>query len=166
MAKRNRVIYQNELLMVSPSATGNQKLNGDGRPGESLLRQVKRVQSINYGFAVNRTDAYQYGQLARMGSLPLSPPNVSLDFSYYLTDGKNEHLLGFDNTDSSNFLHEDFINDGEGRNYYVYTGPEGRDAIGPIAQIEAQSEDSKSICKDLAELVGSSHHDHHAHLHH
>ena len=145
MAKRNRVIYQNELLMVSPSATGNQNLNGDGRPGESLLRQIKRVQSINYGFAVNRTDAYQYGQLARIDSPALNPPTVSLDFSYYLTDGKNEHLLGFDNTDSSNFLHKNFINDGEGKNYYVYTGPEGRDAVGTIAQIEAQSDDSKSV---------------------
>ena len=145
MAKRNRVIYQNELLMVSPSATGNQNLNGDGRPGESLLRQIKRVQSINYGFAVNRTDAYQYGQLARIDSPALNPPTVSLDFSYYLTDGKNEHLLGFDNTDSSNFLHKNFLNDGEGKNYYVYTGPEGRDAVGTIAQIEAQSDDSKSV---------------------
>jgi len=131
--------------MVSPSATGNQNLNGDGRPGESLLRQIKRVQSINYGFAVNRTDAYQYGQLARIDSPALNPPTVSLDFSYYLTDGKNEHLLGFDNTDSSNFLHKNFINDGEGKNYYVYTGPEGRDAVGTIAQIEAQSDDSKSV---------------------
>ena len=145
MAKRNRVIYQNELLMVSPSATGNQNLNGDGRPGESLLRQIKRIQSINYGFAVNRTDAYQYGQLARIDSPALNPPTVSLDFSYYLTDGKNEHLLGFDNTDSSNFLHKNFLNDGEGKNYYVYTGPEGRDAVGTIAQIEAQSDDSKSV---------------------
>ena len=57
---RNRIIYQNELLFVSPSATGNQNLNGDDRPGESLLRPIKRVQGINYGFAINRTDTYQY----------------------------------------------------------------------------------------------------------
>ena len=114
MAKRNRVIYQSELLMVSPSATGNQNLNGDGRPGESLLRQVKRIQNINYGFSINRTETYQYGQLARIGSSALNPPTVSLDFSYYLTDGKNEHLLGFDNADSSNFIHKNFINDAEG----------------------------------------------------
>ena len=121
MAKRNRVIYQSELLMVSPSATGNQNLNGDGRPGESLLRQVKRIQNINYGFSINSTETYQYGQLARIGSSALNPPPVSLDFSYYLTDGKNEHLLGFDNADSSNFIHKNFINDAEGKNYYVYT---------------------------------------------
>ena len=142
---RNRIIYQNELLFVSPSATGNQNLNGDDRPGESLLRPIKRVQGINYGFAINRTDTYQYGQLARIDSKVLSSPTVSLDFSYYLTDGQNEHLLGFDTSNDSNFLHKDFINDGEGRNYYVYTAPEGRDAIGTIAQLEAQENADKSV---------------------
>ena len=142
---RNRIIYQNELLFVSPSATGNQNLNGDDRPGESLLRPIKRVQGINYGFAINRTDTYQYGQLARIDSKVLSSPTVSLDFSYYLTDGQNEHLLGFDTSNDSNFLHKDFINDGEGRNYYVYTAPEGRDAIGTIAQLDAQENADKSV---------------------
>ena len=91
MAKRNRVIYQSEVLMVSPSATGNQ------------------------------------------------------NFSYYLTDGKNEHLLGFDSSDASSFLHPDFISDIDGRNFYVYTAPEGRDADATIAKIEAQSSDEKSV---------------------
>jgi len=142
---RNRIIYQNELLFVSPSATGNQNLNGDDRPGESFLRSIKRLQSVNYGFSVNRTDTYQYGQLARIDSKVLNAPTVSLDFSYYLTDGKNEHLLGFDTTNASNFLHKDFINDGEGRNYYVYTGPEGSDAIGTVDQLAAQDDAKKSV---------------------
>ena len=144
---RNRTIYANELLMVSPTATGNQYLNGDtDTDGESLIRQIKRVQSINYGFSINRTDTYQFGQLARMGSAVLSAPSVSLDFSYYLTDGKNEHLLGFDTNSASNFLHKDFINDGEGRNFYIYTAPDGSDAAADtIAKIEAQNEDNKSV---------------------
>lgn len=142
---RNRIIYQNELLFVSPSATGNQNLNGDGQPGESFLRSIKRLQSVNYGFSVNRTDTYQYGQLARIDSKVLTAPTVSLDFSYYLTDGKNEHLLGFDTTNASNFLHKDFINDGEGKNYYVYTGPEGSDAIGTVDQLAAQDDAKKSV---------------------
>lgn len=142
---RNRIIYQNELLFVSPSATGNQNLNGDGQPGESFLRSIKRLQSVNYGFSVNRTDTYQYGQLARIDSKVLTAPTVSLDFSYYLTDGKNEHLLGFDTTNASNFLHKDFINDGEGRNYYIYTGPEGSDAIGTVDQLAAQDDAKKSV---------------------
>ncbi len=118
---RNRVIYQNEALFVAPSATGSQYLNGDNRPGASLLRQVKRVQSINYAFNINRTDSYQFGSLARIDSSVVEAPTVSLDFTYYLTDGKNEHLLGFDNNESTNFLHKDFINDTDGRNFYIYS---------------------------------------------
>ena len=143
---RNRVIYQNEALFVAPSATGSQYLNGDNVAGESLLRQVKRVQSINYAFNINRTDSYQFGNLARVDSSVVEAPTVSLDFTYYLTDGKNEHLLGFDNNESTNFLHKDFMNDTDGRNFYIYTTEEGRDAsAGTIAQIEAQSETKKSV---------------------
>tara|TARA_R110001599_G_scaffold71753_2_gene199710 strand:- start:114 stop:2561 length:2448 start_codon:yes stop_codon:yes gene_type:complete len=143
---RNRVIYQNEVLFVAPSSTGSQYLNGDNVVGESLLRQVKRVQSINYAFNINRTDSYQFGNLARVDSSIVEAPTVSLDFTYYLTDGKNEHLLGFDNNESTNFLHKDFINDTDGRNFYIYTTEEGRDAnAGTIAQVEAQSETKKSV---------------------
>ena len=140
---RNRTIYSNEVLMVSPSATGSQHLNGDAL-GESLIRQVKRVQSINYGFSINRTDTYQFGQLSRIDSAVLSAPTVSLDFSYYLTDGQNENLLGFDNTEGSNFLHPDFVNDQDGRNFYIYTSPQKDDAIGSISQLESQSDTEKS----------------------
>ena len=100
---RNRTIYSNEVLMVAPSATGSQHLNGT-TIGESLIRQIKRVQSINYGFSIDRTDTYQFGQLSRIDSAVLSAPTVSLDFSYYLTDGQNENLLGFNNNEGSNFI--------------------------------------------------------------
>ena len=141
---RNRTIYSNEILMVAPSATGSQYLN-DGGAGESLIRQVKRVQNVNYGFSINRTDTYQFGQLARIDSAVLSAPTVSLDFSYYLTDGQNENLLGFDNAENSNFLSESFINDQDGRNFYIYTADQKNDAIGSISDLEAQSDDNKSV---------------------
>ena len=92
---RNRTIYANEVLMVSPSATGLQSLNYDGGP-RSLLRQIKRTQSINYSWNINRSDVNQFGNLARIDTVVLEPPTVNLDFTYLLTDGKNEHLLGFD----------------------------------------------------------------------
>lgn len=141
---RNRTIYSNEILMVAPSATGSQYLN-DGGAGESLIRQLKRVQNVNYGFSINRTDTYQFGQLARIDSAVLSAPTVSLDFSYYLTDGQNENLLGFDNTENSNFLSESFINDQDGRNFYIYTADQKNDAIGSISDLEAQSDGNKSV---------------------
>ena len=142
---RNRTIYANEVLMVSPSATGLQSLNYDGGP-RSLLRQIKRVQNVNYGFTINRESTYQYGQLARCGTAVLDAPTVSLDFSYMLTDGKNEHLLGFDNTEGSDFLSIDFMSDIDGRNFYIYTTEEGKDAApSTIAKIEAQTEANKHV---------------------
>jgi len=83
---RNRVIYQSEGLYVSKSAALG---------GAEDHEQLNRIQSANYSFSIERQDVNQYGNLARIDSLVLSPPTVSLDFSYYLADGFNERSLGF-----------------------------------------------------------------------
>ena len=148
---RNRVIYANEILMVSPYATGLQYLNqdsseGEGNAGESLLRQLKRVQSINYSWNVGRSDINQFGQLARIDSVVLSAPTVNLDFSYLLTDGKNEQLLGLNTEENLNILSTDFMSDQDGRNFFVLTSPAGADAApNTIAKIEGQTDADKSV---------------------
>jgi len=123
---RNRVIYQTEALYTS--ATGN------GVTGS----QLKRVQSANYSFDISRQDVNQYGQLARIDSIILDPPTVSLDFSYYITDGSNENLLGFSVSGQggvaaeTNFLSgliADQVNPQE-QNYYISTVVAGNDAVG------------------------------------
>ena len=86
MANRNRVIYQSEGLFVSEDAST--KLAAG-------IEQLGRVQSANYSFTINRQDVNQFGDLARIDSLVLDPPTVSVDFSYYLADGFNERALGF-----------------------------------------------------------------------
>ena len=83
---RNRVIYQSEALFVSEDASS--KL-------ASKHEQIERVQSANFSYTINRQDVNQFGNLARIDSLVLDPPTVSVDFSYYLTDGFNERALGF-----------------------------------------------------------------------
>jgi len=83
---RNRVIYQSEGLYVSNVASSGTAVSHE---------QLNRVQSANYSFTINRQDVNQFGDLARIDSLVLDPPTVSLDFSYYLTDGFNERALGF-----------------------------------------------------------------------
>ena len=92
---RNRVIYQSESLYVSKDV--DSVVSGDHH-------ELIRVQSANYGFTVNRQDVNQYGNLARIDSLVLEPPTVNFDFSYYLTDGLNEKALGFDVTESAQFV--------------------------------------------------------------
>lgn len=124
MAK-NRVIYQSEALYVSKDATST---------GSSDHKQLNRVQSANYSFNISRQDVNQFGQLSKVGSMVLEAPTVSMDTSYLVTDGFNERALGFfvsnttDNSEKS-FI-SGFLADGDGKNFYVTTVPEGKDANG------------------------------------
>ncbi len=129
---RNRVIYQSEGLFVSEDAS--LKLKQDHE-------QLGRVQSANYSFTINRQDVNQFGDLARIDSLVLDPPTVSLDFSYYLADGFNERALGFfvQNSGSNNnrvanstaFSAGNFasghLTAGSGANFFIVTSPNGED---------------------------------------
>ena len=142
MATRNRVIYQSEAIFVSPDATGYHYTGNQGQglhtgndsPTEnrrsSVLRQLSRVQSANYSFTINRQDVNQYGQLGRIDSIILDSPTVSLDFSYYLTDGENERLLGFNvNGQDSCVSGRLLADESEGQNFFILTAKEGEDAI-------------------------------------
>ena len=123
---RNRVIYQSEGLIVSSGATSTTS-------GQHA--QLTRVQSANYSYSINRQDVNQYGELARIDSLVMEPPTVSVDFSYYLTDGFNERMLDFhvetgsDGTDdhvTGNFA-SGHLTSSSGFNLYVVTTPEAVD---------------------------------------
>jgi hypothetical protein len=133
MANRNRVIYQSEGLFVNDNASST---------GAANAEQLGRVQSANYSFTINRQDVNQFGDLARIDSLVLDPPTVSLDFSYYLTDGFNERALGFFVQNSGSTGTNRGINAGSntegnfasghltansGVNLYIVTSPDGED---------------------------------------
>ena len=83
---RNRVIYQSEALFAAP--TGTLCLT----TGEHNLR---RIQSCNYNFAIQRQDINQYGELAAIDRLIIQEPTVSVDMSYYFEpSGFNEQHMG------------------------------------------------------------------------
>lgn len=145
---RNRVIYQSQALYIAPNSTGIQVsgtpgvtadyTTGDLASGTSLLYKLDRVQTCNFNFTINRTDINELGQLARIDSIVTESPTVGLDFSYYLTDGLNERLLGFNVTgcvadlqkiNNSNAI-SGLITDTQGNNYYVITVDEGEDVVG------------------------------------
>ena len=121
---RNRVIYQTEGLYAG--ATGN----------GAATTQIKRVQSANYSFDISRQDINQYGSLARIDSVVLDPPTVSLDFSYYLTDGANEAAMGFtvsgQGAGGVNFISGLIANAEvpQEKNYFIATASGGNDLIG------------------------------------
>ena len=129
---RNRVIYQSEGLYVSEDAS---LILADDH------EQLNRVQSANYSFTINRQDVNQFGDLARIDSLVLDPPTVSLDFSYYLTDGFNERSLGFfvqttgagmnrggaGAVNSSGNFASGHLTSSSGVNFFIATSPDGED---------------------------------------
>ena len=122
---RNRVIYQTEGLYAGGT--------GDG----AATTQIKRVQSANYSFDISRQDINQYGSLARIDSVILEPPTVSLDFSYYLTDGGNEAALGFSVSGQGGAGDVNFISGlianaevPQEKNYFIATASGGNDLIG------------------------------------
>ena len=119
---RNRVIYQSEGLYVSEAANST-------AVGKHF--QLKRVQSANYNFNIARQDVNQFGELARIDSIVLESPTVSLDFTYYLTDGENEKALGFYVTNSGATALSQFpsgqLRDSSGVNFYIVTTDEGDD---------------------------------------
>jgi hypothetical protein len=119
---RNRVIYQSEALYVSKNVTAT---------GSGDHRQLARVQSANYNFNIQRQDVNQFGELARIDSIVLESPTVSLDFSYYLTDGQNEKALGFYVQNPASTAVSQFpsgqLRDESGVNFYIFTTDEGDD---------------------------------------
>ena len=163
---RNRVIYQSQALFIAPSATGAQvsgvEAAGSGPitsapfgpvstgslgSGISLLKKMDRIQSCNFNFTINRQDVNEFGKLARIDSIINEPPTVGLDFSYYVTDGYNERLLGFNVTgvedgqgpggtsiDTNTAVNAQCISgllsDLQGNNYYILTVDEGEDVVG------------------------------------
>ncbi|NDG53219.1 MAG: hypothetical protein EBY39_09390 [Flavobacteriia bacterium] len=156
MANRARVIYQSEALYAGTvDATGHHysvsndnwstktgystraeavAAGGDIRTG---IMQLRRVQSANYSFSVNREDVNQFGQLARIDSVSLEPPTVTLDFSYYLTNGINEKILGMNVDGQTSAIAGDILlgrtEDAEnpgGKNFFIITTQEGTDAVG------------------------------------
>ena len=118
---RNRVIYQSEALYISKNVNST---------GSTEHRQLTRVQNANYNFSIDRQDVNQFGQLARIDALVLKSPTVSLDFSYYPTDGFNERAMGFyvktGDGVVGNFSSGQMGNS-SGQHYYIVTTAEGTD---------------------------------------
>ena len=114
----------------------------------TIIQQLERVQSANYGFTVNRQDINQFGHAARLDSIVVESPTVNLDFSYYLVDGRNERLLEFVTDGETNTLSGALSPElyQAGNNFFILTTPEARDAVNGDTNIhEEGKEDSKSV---------------------
>ena len=126
---RNRIIY-NVLALY---AGANDAISGDHVSAGSI-KQFNRVQSFDEDFARNLTNIDQYGQLAAIDRIEIEAPTVKAGYSYYLTDGANEHYAGLNVSRGS----ESIISCVSGyltkvtdqKNYFLVIADEGNDAVG------------------------------------
>jgi len=126
---RNRTIYNVLSLYASQvPATGQQT-------GLNTVRQLSRVQSFDEDFTRNFTDVNQFGNLAAIDRIEVEAPDVTASFSYYLTDGLNERLLGFTVPTTGSSSQVSAISGlltktTDEKNYYLVIADEGNDAAG------------------------------------
>ena len=159
---RTRVIYQGEALYCSQDVaynvaqTGTQEGAGVTSTSDNFnIKDLNRVQSVNYSFNVARQDVNQFGELAAIDQCIVEAPTVSLDASYYLADFTNEHRLGLyvtqsgegtkyggvadnpvgDQTVEASGLYKSAITNlidstttAYQKNYFILTAKEGKDA--------------------------------------
>lgn len=126
--------------------------------GSGLMYKLDRVQNLDFGFTINAQDINEMGRLARLTRISNEPPTVNLDYSYYITDGLNERLMGFNFGGIPGTLHtppvnetdpqyggspkwdtqmvsgasamSGFLTETQGQNYYIVTTNEGEDVVG------------------------------------
>lgn len=131
----------------------------------SLTIPLERIQSANFGFSINRTDVNEFSQLARLDSIVMESPTVSLDYSYYITDGANERKMGFNipttgarrGSATAYYDADDLclsgysalsglMEDTQGNNYFILVGKEGKDIQGePTAAWDGNNFDVVAI---------------------
>lgn len=122
MPTRNRIIYQSEALFVDKATRTSDDNHTD------TAKQLFRVQDISHDMDINRTDIFEFGQLAPLTRQIIEAPTVSLDFSYLLADGENEKRIGLVTDGISNAI-SGILNDEDKKekNYYVTTVSEYND---------------------------------------
>jgi hypothetical protein len=101
------------------------------------IYQVARVQNFDESFTRNLTDVTQFGNLAPIDRIEIEQPDITASFSYYLTDGSQEKLLGLTVNGSGEAFTASclsgFISKStDDRNYYLMITDDGYDAVGYV----------------------------------
>lgn len=129
---RTRLIFAQCNLYCAPFATsGNtatgQHYTGGNVPLGNLVGQLANVTNASINVGVNRQDLNVFGQLNRVDSIQIAPPNITMDFSYNVTDGYNEYGLGF-NANGNSFLSGILTKASDSKNYFLAISQQGVDA--------------------------------------
>lgn len=133
-AQTFRTIYQQSNLFVAPSgllgngATG--QMFAGGNVGVNLVGELSRIQSCDLSATINRMDVNEFGVLRRIDSEIIAAPQFNLGFSYYLTDGSNESILGLSAKGGASFVSGLLTKVSESKNYFISYSPPGVDDDG------------------------------------
>jgi hypothetical protein len=130
---RNRITYQNVGLLVGPSPafsfhSGQQAGSPSQKYASSNLKQINLVQNASFNFNVARTEIQQIGGTTLTARKPVVQADVSVGFSYILSDGKNEDMLGFCHSgENSAFLSGQQSTSGDRNLFLVVTDDQAED---------------------------------------
>jgi hypothetical protein len=155
MAK-DRILSQSKALYVTKTGVLNNQgiaVAGDEVSGVEAT-QLQRIDNFSFDvdIAGARTDVRTFGQLPRMATIVNSDLTANASIGYLLTDGENEHHLGFEITDSivgdpfagfnqaiSGMISEN--SDYRERNLFAVTVAEGEDAFSQDAWSDRSEHD-------------------------
>lgn len=90
---------------------------------------ILNLTSLDFGWSQNKQDVITNGRLASRDRIAINPPEVPINFSYYLGAGLNEQALmlySYGDQSALKWLLEGNSN----QNYFVFIAPEGADAEG------------------------------------
>jgi len=128
---RTRTIYN--ALALYADQVGAQLM----QTGLGDVLQLSRVQTFDEDFSRNFTDINQYGNLASVDRLEVESPTVTASFSYYLTNGFNDHAIGlavppigFPSANLITSIGGLLNRSTDEKNYYLLIVDEGNDAAG------------------------------------
>ena len=125
----NRNFYQVHAMYVGPSPSSGSHYSS-GNSGDNLITQLHRVQTYGHNASIARQDINQFGQLERIGAEIIDQPEVSANFSYYLTNVLNEQRIGLTPVDgSANFISGILNASDSEKNYFVSVVDEGNNAV-------------------------------------
>jgi hypothetical protein len=118
---RNRIIYAAEGLFLGPTGA---------LPSGVNLTGIQRVQSVSHTASITRTDVNQFGQLAAIDRVIISPPTVSLNFSCLLVNAINANRLGFVTNGTVSCISNILSGTRDVNNYYIALGASDDDLLG------------------------------------
>ena len=132
---RNKINFAAQGLYVGPSpatgfhfeGTGCGTLSGDR--GETLVKELYRIQGVDYSFDFGKENIAAFGDLAPIDYAITTAPVVNLNFSYLCSNFLNEKNLGFVISSGGlvNAL-SGIISSEEDRNYFLAIhGTDGED---------------------------------------